>query len=62
MRKFDKVSAKLSFSAKYCSGVTENAIKPLVFKYHEAMSMFLGSHVLNIVYFWVEYVFGAKMS
>ena len=43
MRKFDKVSARLSFSPKYCRAVAENAIKPLVFMYHEAMSIFLGS-------------------
>ena len=54
MRKFDKVSARLSFSQKYCSAVAENAIKPLVFMYREAMSIFLGSkNVLILVYFWV---------
>ena len=59
MRKFDKVSASLSFSPKYCTAVAENAIKPLIFIYHEAMSIFLGStNVLISVYFWVEYVFG----
>ena len=31
----------------------ENAIKPLVFMYHEAMSIFLGrKNVLNLVYYW----------
>ena len=59
MRKFDKVSARLSFSSKHCRAVAENAIKPLVFIYHEAMSIFLGSkYVLDLVYFWVEYIFG----
>ena len=29
MRKFDKVSARLSFSRKYCREVAENAIMPL---------------------------------
>ena len=45
MRKFDKVSARLSFSPKYCRGVAENAIKPLI-DFHvpyEAMSISLGS-------------------
>ena len=41
MRNFDRVSARLSFSPKYCRAVAENAIKPLVFMYHEAMSTFL---------------------
>ena len=59
MRKFDKVSASLSFSPKYCRGVAENAMKPLIFMYHEANSIFLGStDVLISVYFWVEYIFG----
>ena len=63
MRKFDKVSARLSFSSKYCRAVAERAIKPLIFMYHEAMSIFLGSrYVLNLVYLWVEYIFGSKMS
>ena len=39
MRKFDKVSASLSFSSKYCRAVAENAIKPLIFMYHEAVSI-----------------------
>ena len=43
MRKFDEVSARLSFSPKYCRAVAENAIKPLVFMYYEAISIFLGS-------------------
>ena len=41
--KFDKVSARLSFSPKYCRPSDESVIKPLVFMYHEAMSIFLGS-------------------
>ena len=53
MRKFDEVSARLSFSPKYCRAVAENAIKPLIFMYLEAMSIFLGStNVLISVYFW----------
>ena len=43
MRKIDKVIARLSFSAKYRSGVAENAIKPLVFMLNGGMSIFLGS-------------------
>ena len=43
MRKFDKVSARLGFSPKYCSAVAEKAIKSLVFMYHESMSIFLRS-------------------
>ena len=59
MRKFDKVSARLSFSPKYCRAVAENAIKPLIFTYHEAMSIFLGSNnVQNLVCFSVRYIFG----
>ena len=51
MRKFDKVSARLSFSPKYRRAVAENAIKPLIFMYLEAI--FLGStNVLISVYFW----------
>ena len=50
MRKYDKVSARLSFSPKYCRAVAENSIKPLVFMYHEVMSIVLGSkNVLNVV-------------
>ena len=57
MRKFDKVSARLSFSPRCCTAVAENAVKPLVFMYHEAMSIFLGSKIaLNLVYLWVEYI------
>ena len=53
MRKFDKVSARLSFSPKYRRAVAENAIKPLIFMYNESMSMFLGfTNVLISVYFW----------
>ena len=59
MRKFDKVSARLSFSPKYRRAVAKNAIKPLIFMYLEAMSIFLGStNVLISVYFWAEYIFG----
>ena len=59
MRKFDKMNAKLSFSQRCCRAVAENAIKPIVFTYHEAMSIFMGSkNVLNLVYFWVKYIFG----
>ena len=59
MRKFDKVRARLSFSPKYRRAVAENAIKPLMFMYNEAMSIFLGStNVLISVYFWAEYIFG----
>ena len=59
MRKFDKMSARLSLSPKYRRAVAENAIKPLIFMYHEAMSIFLGSeNVLNSVYFWAEYISG----
>ena len=43
MRKFDKVSARLSFSPQYCRAVAENAMTPLVFMYHEGMTIFLGS-------------------
>ena len=45
MRKFDKMSAKLSFSPKYCRAVAGNAIKSLVFMSHEAMSIFLESKI-----------------
>ena len=41
IRKSEKVSARLSFSPKYCKAVAENAIKPLIFIYHEAMSICL---------------------
>ena len=54
MRKFDRVSIRLSSSPKYYSTVFEKAINSLVSLYHEAMSIFLGSKgVLNLVYFWV---------
>ena len=60
MRKFDKMSARLSFSPKYIAGpLAENAIKPLVFIYREATSIFFASeNVLNSVYFWAEYISG----
>ena len=59
MRKFDKMSARLSFSPKYYRTIAENAIKHLVFVHHEVLSIFLGpKNVLNLVYFWVEYIFG----
>ena len=48
MRKFDKMSARLSFSPKYCRAVAGNAIKPLLFMYHEAMNIFLGSKISYI--------------
>ena len=52
MRKFDKVSSCVSFSPKYCRAVAENARKPLIFMYHEAMSIFLESNnFLDLVYF-----------
>ena len=52
MTKFYKVSARLSFSSKYCSAVAEKAMKPLM--YHETMSIFLGSkNFLDLAYFWV---------
>ena len=54
MRKFDKVSARLSFSPNYCRAVAETAIKHLVFMCHEAMSVFwVLKKVPNLVYFWV---------
>ena len=59
MRKFDKVSARLSFSPKHCRAVAENAIKLLIFMYLEGMSIFLGSkNVLISVYSWAEYILG----
>ena len=62
MRKSDKVSARPSFSPKYCyRAVAENAIKPFVVMYHEAMSIILGSEkVPNSLYFWAEYSFGVQ--
>ena len=47
MRKFDKVSASLSFSPKYCRAIVKIAIKPLIFVYHEAINIFLGSNNNN---------------
>ena len=59
MRKFNEVSAKLSFSLKYDKVVAENAVKPLFFMYHETMYIFLApKNILNLVYFWVEYISG----
>ena len=64
MRKFGKVSVRLSFSTTRmlegsCRKTAENAVKSSVFMYQEAMSIFLGSkNVLNFVYFRVEYIFG----
>ena len=63
MRKFDKVSARLTFSPKYSRAVAENAIQPLVFMYQEPMSKLLGSKkVLNLVYFRLSMFLGSKMS
>ena len=39
MREFDDVSARQSFSPKYRRTVAENAIKFLVFMYHETISI-----------------------
>ena len=62
MRKFDKVIVRLNFSPKYCGAVAENMSKPYVFMYHEAMNIFLGSkNVPNLVYFWIEYIFGLSI-
>ena len=62
-RKFDKVSAWLSFSPKYCRAVVENAIKPLFFMYHEARSISLGSkNVVNLVYFGLIIFLRSKIS
>ena len=59
MKKLGRVSARLSFSPKYRRAVAGNAIKPLIFMYHEAVSIFLRStNVLISVYFWAEYIFG----
>ena len=58
-RKVDKVSARPSFSTKYCRALAENVTKPSFYMYHEARSIFLGpKFVLNLAYFWVEYIFG----
>ena len=63
MRKFDKVSARLSFSPEYCRAGAENATKHLVFMYHEAMSAVLKSkNDLNLVYFGTEHILGSKIS
>ena len=43
MREIDKVSARLNFSPKYYSVVTEKATERLLFMYREAMNMFLWS-------------------
>ena len=43
IRNFHNVSAGVNFSPKYCSKFVEKAMKPLVFMYHEAMSISLGS-------------------
>ena len=52
MRKFDKMSARPSLSPKYCRAVAENAIKPLVILYQEAISKLSESkQVLNLVHF-----------
>ena len=52
MIKLDKVSAKLSSSPNHCGTVAEEAMKHLVFMYHEAMSISLGSkNVLTLVFF-----------
>ena len=56
MRKLEKVSARLSFSPKYRRAVAENAIKPLIFMYHEAVSIFLGS--TNVL---IQYIFGMSI-
>ena len=60
MRKFDKISARLSFSSKYFRALAENAINPLVFMYHEAMSIFLRSKNALNIYFWAKYIFGVE--
>ena len=53
MRKFDKMSARLSLSSKYCRTVAKIAMKPLFFMNHETMSMFVGSkNVLKFTIFW----------
>ena len=54
MRKFDKVSARQSFSSKHCSAVAEKAMKPPVLMYHEAMNMVYFWYIMvNLAYFWV---------
>ena len=42
MRKLGKVSARLSFSLKYCREVAGNAIKLFVSMYQETISIFWG--------------------
>ena len=50
----DKVSARLNFSTICFSAVVKRAMKLVIFMYHDAISMFLGSkNVLNLVYLWV---------
>ena len=41
IRKFGKVNAKLSSSPKYCYTITKKAIKFLVFRDNQAMSIYL---------------------
>ena len=48
VRNCAKMSARLSFSPTHCRAVAENAIKALVFMYHEAVSIFLGSKISQI--------------
>ena len=58
MRKHDKVSARLSSLPKYSRTVAEKARKPLVFMYHQAMSIFLvPKSGLNFVFFSVFQTF-----
>ena len=50
--KIDKGNARLSFSPKHCRAVAKNSLEPLVFMYHEAMSLFLRhKNALNLVNF-----------
>ena len=50
----DKVTAGLNFSPIYFSAAVKRAMKPVIFMYHDAISMFLGSkNVLNLVHLWV---------
>ena len=52
MRKYDEVSARVSFPPKHCRALAENTIKPLVVMYHEAISILLGSkNVVSAAYF-----------
>ena len=41
--------ASLSFSQKYCRAIAENAIRPLIFMYHEAMSICLGLQLSTMI-------------